>query len=380
MNFKYHAYKAAVGLLPVRPKALRGEGITPDKEAALLSVLRRHRCQGGCFRQFARERDLAAYAFGDARPGVPITQDTCFRLASISKMLTSACCLRMRDEGLLDIDSDVRDVLPFSLRHPMFPERPITLGMLMSHTSGLRDGLSYHQAIEKGAPVTDVLAHSDCYGEGPPGESWEYSNLGAGLIACVLEAITGSSFETLMQRYVFEPLNIMGSFYPQRIAGALADAWRLFPRESKPAFDAIERQSKPLNAPDDPMPLRHYTLAQGNGCLDAIGLERFVQALMAPGFLSAESLSLMRRPRASFGERAKGMRQGLGLFEVTRGGRIVYGHQGNAYGAMHGAFFDEEGERGFLILTTSASLAKKEFLADLIEDLIDFSLGDHHGG
>ena len=251
--------------------------------------------------------------------------------------------------------------------------------MLMSHTSGLRDGRGYHRALDTHVPVTDILASPDCYGEAAPGSRWDYSNLGAGLIACVLEAATGRSFESLAQRFVLEPLGIEGSFYPQRVRGILADAYRLISRDRRPAFDAQARQRRPLVAPDAPSPLTRYTLAQGNACLSAEGLERFVQAIMRPGFLSAESLALMRQSQAGFGERARGLRQGLGIFEADRG-QVVYGHQGNAYGAMHAAFFDAKGERGFLLLTTSASLAKKWFLADLVEDLIHFSLEDRNGG
>lgn len=374
-------YKAALGLLPPRLRVLQGKGLTPGEEAQLISILRRHRCQAGSFRLFDKVNTRAGYTFGEAQPGHPVTPDTYFRVASISKMLTAACCLKMVEQGRLALDEDLNQVLPFNLQHPSYLHQPITLRMLMSHTSGLQDGKRYHAGLLSGAAVTDILA-GDSYGDQPPGSAWRYSNLGAGLVACVMEAAEGRSFEAIMQAELFQPLGITASFYPQRITSLLADARRMLPPSRQPNFDARERQRRPLIKPDEPMPLYRYNLAQGNACLSGEGLQRCVQALMSPGYLSPDSLGLMRSPQASFGQRARNLRQGLGLFllqDERLAPATLYGHQGNAYGAIHAAFFDPVRERGFLILTTSASEARADFLAELVEDLIAFVFGESHG-
>jgi hypothetical protein len=76
---------------------------------------------------------------------------------------------------------------------------------------------------------------------------------------------------------------------------------------------------------------------------------------MTPGFLTEASLDEMRREAAPFGSRAANLSQGIGTFilrEPKISPRPLYGHQGMAYGAVHGLFFDPETKRGVSLLTT----------------------------
>lgn len=380
MQIKRSLYKAALALLASRTPPLRGEGLLPTDQQRLYAILNRHRCQGGCFRLFEGENTLASYAFGDLQPGLPARQDSLFRIASISKMLTAACCLRLAEQGRLDMDQDVNDYAPFALRHPNAPDRPITMRMLLSHTSGIQDSPAYHQGILDGTAASDILRDSG-FGEALPGESWRYSNFGAGLVGSLLEALLGLSFEEIMQAELFRPLNVEASFYPQLLAGDLADAYRLPRFSQRVNFNAQERQARPRPAPQ-PQPEQHYTLAQGNACTSATGLQSLLLALMRPGYLNRQSLDMMRSPVAGFGRRSAHMRQGLGLFlinDARLSPHTIYGHQGNAYGAVYAAFFELKSQRGFVLLTTAASEARQAFLADLAGDMIAFCLGNSDG-
>ena len=147
----------------------------------------------------------------------PVTQDTFFRVASISKMITALCVLRLAQDGLISLDRDINAVLPFAVRHPQFPNTLITLRMLLSHTNGLVDAPAYHQGVGSRVPVSAIIPA--CWGEHAPGTSWEYSNLGAGLVASVLEAALDQSFENIMRIYLFDVLGVEASFYPQRLSG-----------------------------------------------------------------------------------------------------------------------------------------------------------------
>ena len=72
-----------------------------------------------------------------------VTRDTRFRVASISKMFTIFTIMQFVDKGTIDLDTDVSEYLGFNLRNPNFLETPITVRMLASHTSSLRDGNNY---------------------------------------------------------------------------------------------------------------------------------------------------------------------------------------------------------------------------------------------
>src|SRR5947209_18657054 len=90
---------------------------------------------------FDQDADLATFADGIADPqsGRRVTVDDPVRVASVSKMVTAIGVMKLVDEGRLNLDRDVSDYLGWRLRNPSFPDRPITLAMLLAHTSSVRE-------------------------------------------------------------------------------------------------------------------------------------------------------------------------------------------------------------------------------------------------
>ena len=362
---KQAIYRAALSLIPPRIDAVHGTGLQIGAEQELLGILRRHRCLGGVLRLFDMDGRLAAYHFGMAGEGSPARDDTVFRAASISKMITAMCVLKLAEQGLISLDEDT-GLMPY----------PVTIRQLMSHTAGIMDGSAYLEGLEKGTSLPDVLGKS---ADSSMRGRWAYSNLGAGAVACVLENKLGESFETIMQRYLFGPLHVIATFYPQRAQGEMADARRVFPPQKKPGFDAQARRTRKDDGIDMPDPERHYSLAQGNCCLNASQLQRLMKALMAEGYLSQKSLDMMRVSAAEFGRGKQRLQQGLGLFGL-RDQKIydgqLYGHQGKAYGAVHAAFFEPFSRHGMVFLSSGISEARAGFLADAVCDLLRFAFGE----
>ncbi len=370
-------YRAALRLKPSRDRDIsRVDGWLEETQRPekLARLLRAHKTVGAAFAVFDGAGLAEHLVYGDANRGIPVAKDTYFRLASISKMLTALGALKLREEGRVDLDADVSDILPFSVRHPGATARAITLKMLLSHTSGLHDGRAYLAGMREGLPVTEVLK-GDSYARHLPGERWAYSNLGAGLAGSVLEAATGLSFERLMQCVFFEPLGLRGSFYPQRVEGPLADAFRVMPPGRRPAFDAQKRRLRPCPDADEPAPERHYLLAQGACCAPVATVIGALGALMGEGYLSKASRRLALEETVPFGDDLPGLHQGLGvsLFQAS-GHRTVAGHQGHAYGAVHGAFFDPALEQGMVFLSSGTSEARTGFVADINRDLLSFCI------
>ncbi|MBO2517825.1 MAG: hypothetical protein CW338_11260 [Clostridiales bacterium] len=339
-------------------------------------ILRKYRVFGASLALFDENGLERVCSWGWARKGVPVEEDTLFRTASVSKHVTALCVMKLWEDGALDLDADISSVLPFPVRHPEAPDTPVTLRMLLSHTAGIRDGASYFELLEKGGPLTDILK-GDSFCDHLPGTKWEYSNLGAGIIGCVLECITGMRFDELMDRVVFSPLGVRAGFYPQLMGGKLADAWRILPASKVPCYDAEERLRRPLPVKGTD-PEHHYALAHGNLCITAGDLGVIGHALLVPGFLKESTLKEMRRVIVPFGERAFNLSQGLGTFvlkDETISPCTIYGHQGLAYGAVHGIFYNPVRGRGFVLLTSGASEARRGVLTDLNGDLIRELIG-----
>ena len=73
----------------------------------------------------------------------PFTRKSRFRVASVSKMFTMFTIMQLVEQGKLNLDDDVSKYLGFTLRNPYYPNTPITVSMLASHQSSLRDGKIY---------------------------------------------------------------------------------------------------------------------------------------------------------------------------------------------------------------------------------------------
>lgn len=364
-------YRLALHCLPKNGK-VSASYFSAAETKKILRVLRAHRCVGAALCLFNETGVQNTLTFGVSHmPDTPVTPDTVFRAASVSKFITALGAMKLKEQGRIDLDRDVNEFLPFPVRHPKAPDTPITLRMLLSHTAGIHDGVDYNSGIVKNVSLSELLT-GDSFTAHLPGTKWEYSNFGAGIAGAAMEAAANTDFETLMRETVFQPLGVTATYYPQKVQGDLADAIRILPRSKTPNFNAAERRARPL-PPPEVNPEKHYNLAHGALCVSAPELAKLGIAGMKAGFLTEESLHEMRREIAPFGERAHNLSQGIGTFILHDQGispHLLYGHQGMAYGAVHGLFFDPETERGMALLTTGASEARRGVLADLNKEIL----------
>ncbi len=164
-----------------------------------------------------------------ALPDKPATPATLFRIASISKMMTTLGLMRLVEAGRMDLEADVSAYLGFSLRNPHFPDRAITLRTLLTHTSSLRDEGGYSWPFA--TALKDVLAPgAPLYGEGrmwsnraAPGAYFTYCNLGWGVIGTAMERVTGERFDLLMERLLLQPLGLDAGYNASALPPAALD-------------------------------------------------------------------------------------------------------------------------------------------------------------
>ena len=148
----------------------------------------------------------------DIASGRAVTADDPVRVASISKLVVAIAAMRMVEAGQLDLDADVSEALGWPLRHPQYPQVPITLRMLLSHRAGLTDAAGYWQ-VPLGEPLRPLLDDPHAWDAAhAPGSFFRYANLGFPLVAAAMERASGERFDLLMQRLVLEPLDIAGCY------------------------------------------------------------------------------------------------------------------------------------------------------------------------
>ena len=330
---------------------------------------------GACIQRFQKGKLADCHAVGYARLGgekKPVTQNTVFRTASIAKMVSALLVFRLQTKGKLNIQQSVSELLGYPVYNPHFPEAPVTLAMLMSHTSSITDSEAYFGSFQRHTPLKELLNDPSAYQPFVPGTSFQYSNFAAGLIGCILEKQTGVSLEELAQEELFRPLGVKATFDASVLdAEQTADSWRVLPPAL--AFDAKKRilSSEWLEKPD---PEQHYLLASGNLYLTAKDLAVLTLAAWngADGFLDEISLKQMQTPLLGWPEKEVPMRHGMGLLQMDDKRfypQPLWGHQGFAYGAVNGVFFDAQGN-GFVSLNSGASEQRYGHLALINRDLI----------
>lgn len=151
------------------------------------------------------------YGLANIEEGTPITPQSAFRLASVSKQFTAMAIMILAERGQLDYDDKLVEYLPELDRFG--PE--ITLRHLLTHLSGLPD---YYDVLEEetheGMPTTeDVMRFLSGWGEPlfAPGEKWEYSNPAYEMLAVVVERVSGQRFGRFLEENIFVPLEMHNS-------------------------------------------------------------------------------------------------------------------------------------------------------------------------
>ena len=341
-----------------------------------------------------------------AAQGAAVDSKTLFRVASISKLVTTLGVMQLVDQRKLDLDADVSTYLGFRLRNPNFPEVRISTRMLLNHTSSLRDDGGYSFPI--GQSLQSVLdPQGENYGAGgywassiggserSPGRYFEYVNLNWGVLGTVIEAVSGQRFDRYMKQAVLTPLRIAGGFNAEELSedeiGNLAVLYR---KRSGEVWDATGPWVAQVDDYQGKVPAARAGLEsyrpgrnatpfspQGGLRISAGDLARLMVLMINGGevdgirLLSTASVQAMlsetwcHDAKTQNGDNYKGLFNawGLGVQKfldrsapgqgdrlVARGGLTGYGHLGFAYGLQSAFFFDPVKRLGMIYIVSGA--------------------------
>lgn len=179
---------------------------------------------------------VAGYA--DREKGRPVTESTIFRLASMTKALTSATALALIEDEKLSLDDRVADWLPyFTPRLPNGRQPDMTIRQLMTHTSGLSYSFFEAENDAAGKSLPSGLEASTTTLEGAmrevasaplfyePGTEWRYS-VSIDVLGAVIEKASGLPLSQAIARYVTDPLGMTDTAFVVDDPGRLATAYR----------------------------------------------------------------------------------------------------------------------------------------------------------
>lgn len=276
-----------------------------------------------------------AYGWADRAARRPFTTATPSGVASVSKQLTAAAVLALRDQGRLTLGDPVG-------RHlPGLPEdkRGITVGQLLTHTSGMPPGdLMDDFEVSDGGAVLARVAAAPLRSE--PGARWRYSNAGYNLLALVVERVTGLSRQESMRRLVFDPAGLVHTGVGPPASG------------DPPAhpYVADSDQGDPRTWPPN-----GRTLGGGDVFSTAEDLFRFHRAVLDGRLFHDSTAAAFYRAVVEIGPEGSGDGYGYGVFvrENDEEGHVVE-HGGDWERGYNAAFFRWDHGRRVLTLVSNA--------------------------
>jgi len=332
---------------------------TPDEIKALelnLKELLKERRVAGLSATLVRDGKISwsgAYGWADVAQKKPVTSETLFHLASVSKTVTVCAILQQVEQGLLDLDADINDVLPFKVRHPGHPEIPITLRALLTHTAAIGDNWTILEdtwvkdgdfPIPLGPSLKQYLVAGEKWYKArknfqrwAPGKRNEYSNIGIALAAYVAEVAAKQPFEQLCEKGIFTPLKMTRSSY------------RL--KSLKKSEIAIPHEWK--GGKQDPLG-HHGYLDYPSGTLrtSAPQLARFLLCIINEGELDENRILSQKMVREMLRVQYPEIEdtQALAWFRESEEGETFIGHDGSDPGVLTMMYFNLEKKTGFILL------------------------------
>lgn len=168
---------------------------------------------------------LFSKGYGEAHPGVPVTPQTQFYLGSITKSFTALAAMNLVQEGKLDLDKPVQDYLPWFKVADEVASQTITTRQLLNHTSGLSATQDPNVDV-----YTDTLKEQAQYLQyvqpvAKPGTQYEYYNQNYRLVGCLIEEISGVSYEEYLTQHIFIPMEMKNTVTTPEKAGELAQGY-----------------------------------------------------------------------------------------------------------------------------------------------------------
>ena len=314
---------------------------------------------------------VATFTYGPrTEQGGEITEDTCFRVASVTKFVTAVGLMTLYDQGKFELDADIREALPMMpLVNPAYPDIPITARQLLSHTSSFKGDADYT------TPTWELITNPDNqYYERKyaPGTHYQYSNMNGAMFGSMIEALSGKSLNTYMREAVFDPLDINAAYHPSLLPDMsnVADTFGL--EGMQVLYMAEVRRFENYHDTCDPRANCGYSI--GRMYISGSGLERLLITLMNGGIyedtriLQPETVAMMEAEQETIpGSTVSGVsRYGLGMEHLhNMPGGMWYGHQGRVGGLTCDAYYQRDTGLTLVVITTGYKYGVRDSMVTL---------------
>lgn len=325
-------------------------------ETRIDSVMKKFEMVGLSVAVAKKGKIIYAHSFGkkNIETNASLSNADIFRIASISKSFSATSIMQLAEAGKLSLSDDVSNLIGFNVRNPKFPDKIITLKMLLSHTSSLNDSQGYFSLDYINPGKNPDWAK--CYSDYAPGKGYAYCNLNFNIAGTIIERVSGERFDKYVKHHILDPLGLYAGYE----VGALDSAKFVTLYE----YDSATNQFTPSPEAYSPRKaeIENYTMGYstpifsptGGLKISATDLAKWMTVHMCYGrykhtrIIRKKSSKIMQT-KVSDGDGG----YGLALWETNKliPGKIMEGHTGSAYGLYSMMFFHPRKKFGIVAIT-----------------------------
>jgi CubicO group peptidase (beta-lactamase class C family) len=256
----------------------------------------------------------SSIGFADIEKNIKATENTKYRIGSISKTFTAVIIMGLIEEGKLSLDTKLSDFLPV-----IENAENITIEQLLIHQSGIynfTDAEDYTSWMEDPVTREDLMEKIAGYGSSfEPGTKTAYSNANYVLLSYIAEKVCKKEFSELLDKRICAPCHLSDTYYGSKINSDKNEALSYY----------LEEDWIPATETDPSIPV-----GAGGIVSTPTDLNTFLHCLFTNKILKEETMNIMREIRDGYG---------IGMFQAPFYEKRAYGHTGGIDGFAASAFY-----------------------------------------
>ena len=302
------------------------------------------------------------YGYKNLDTKEPIAKDDIFRIASISKSFCATAIMQLVEQGKLSLDQDVSELVGFEVRNPNFPDKVITVKMLLSHTASMSDANGYFSlnAINPDSSATWKQAWNSY----APETGYEYCNLGFNTLGTIVERVSGERYDQYIVNHILNPIGVYGGYEVLSLdstkfvniytwneeTGEYIHKPAAYAKRAEEIENYVFGQSTPIFSPTGGLKISAQDLAKIMKMHMNLGTAENGTQIISKE--SAEAMQSIVAPKTDEGD-AYGF--AIRTSKQLLDGHTMIGHTGSAYGVYTSMFWNSERNFGFVVMTNGCN-------------------------
>lgn len=294
-----------------------------------------------------------------------VDSQSMFRMGSISKSFVGLAALKAQELGLFNLNDKVNEYIGKEFIDNQWQKtHPILISHLLEHTAGLYDITADEFDHDTEKPISlkqaFLISPKQRVTNWPPGTHHSYSNLGAPIVALLIEQTSGIIFEDFVDKYILKPLGMYRStfFRDNYVKQHLVLGHNSRSQYIVPYWNLAFRPFGALNSSPNEM---------SSFLLFLINNGKFNEKPL----FSVKQIERMRIPKTTLAAK-KGLRfgYGIGSYAVLRNGHVLYGHGGTTGGYLSEYRYSNEDKLGYMLAINNGNKSAKNSLRTRIEEYL----------